>query len=107
MWRKGVYHPVTAHGVKFVFLTGNVLLHDSMAQATLVQACQLCWYVCRPVYKHYIVCLHGMHITPFDPPPGGGLEQYRTDGCAWLCGVERDDHAAWEGHRSLTERGHQ
>src|SRR2546427_2078843 len=38
MRRKGVYHPMTAHGVKFQLLAGNMLLHNGMAYATLAQA---------------------------------------------------------------------
>src|SRR5262249_38716644 len=73
---------------------------------TQAQAYQLRWHISRMADKHHIVCLHGVHIATFDPPTCSGLGRHRTDSLDWLCGVERDDQALWEGHSCLTERSH-
>ena len=73
MRREGVYHSMTTHGIKFQLLADNMLLHNSMAYATLAQAYELRWHVCRVAYKNDIVCLHGVHIATFDPPSCGAL----------------------------------
>src|SRR5438309_1083468 len=78
-------------------LAHNMLLHNGMANVALAQAYQLRWHICRVACKHHIICLHGVHITTFDPPSCGVLRQPRTDSLDRFCGVERDDYALWEG----------
>src|SRR5438128_1268342 len=53
--------------------------------------------------KYHIVCLHGVHITTFDPPSCGVLGQHRTDSRDWLYCVEWDDDALGERQGGLTE----
>src|ERR1043166_6695685 len=59
---EGVEYTATAYRVKFPLLTGNMLLHDGMANTALAQTAQLRWAGCGVADKQHIVRLHGMHI---------------------------------------------